>query len=196
MKDFDALKDIWHGQLESPKLSYEDVFKGIKKSKSSFANKLLLESIGILAAIVFFSLIWYTSPSLMWTTHLSFFIFLICCFYYLSVQLRDYRSISSSENLLKQPEEFIAYLKQYSRRRYQLNTTKYTIYSIFIGIAFALYFIEIYFSSPLWQTITGVVLTVIWFTLCWFIMKIYIRKEQEKLNEMIKKLERLERQFE
>ena len=195
MKDFDALKDIWNGQLASPKLSYEDVLKGIRKSKSSFANKLLFESIGTLAAIILFSLTWLNSSSLMWTTHLSFLIFLSCCFYYLFAQLRDYRSISGSEYLMKQPEEYITYLKQYSRRRYQLNTTNYTIYSVFIGIAIALYFIEIYFSSPFWQTITGVAATIIWFIICWFIMRIYVRREQEKLNEMVKKLERLESQF-
>lgn len=195
MKDFEALKDIWHAQLAAPKLSYEDIIKGIRKSKNGFANKLLIEIIGMLAAIVLFSLIWLNSPSMMWTTHLSLLIFLLCCFYYIFAQLRDYKSISNSEHLLKQPEEYIAYLKQYGKKRYLLNTTKYTVYSIFIGIAFGLYFIEIYFSSPLWLTIAGIVATVIWFIICWFLMRIYIRKEQEKLDEMVGKLENLEKQF-
>ena len=196
MKDFDALKELWHGQLGSPKLSYEDIFKNIRSSKNSFANKLLIETFGIIAAIVFFSAIWLNSPSMMWTTHLSLLIFLLCCLYYLFVQYRDYKSISLSDHLLKAPEEYINYLKNYRRKRDLLNTNKYRIYSIFIGIAFGLYFIEMFFSSPLWITIFGISATIAWFVMCWFVMKVYIGKEQDKLNEMITELERLEKQFE
>ena len=195
MKDFDALKDIWHSQLAAPRLSYEDILKGIRKSKSSFANKLLVETIGMLLAIILFALIWVNSSSMMWTTHLSLLIFLVCCLYYLFVQIRDYRSISNSEHLLKEPEEYINYLKDYRRKRYALNTRKYTVYSIFIGIAFALYFVEIYFSSPLWHTVAGIIAIALWFIICWHLMKTYIRREQEKLNGMIEELERLEKQF-
>lgn len=195
MKDFDALKNIWHSQLSAPKVSYDDILKGIKASKNSFANKLLIETIGMLAAIILFSLIWINSASMMWTTHLSLFIFLLCCVYYIFVQIQDYRSISNSQSLLKEPEEYIKYLKRYRQRRYLLNTRKYAIYSIFIGVAFAFYFIEIYFSSPLWQTVTGITATAVWFVICWYLMRFYIRKEQEKLNGMIDQLERLEKQF-
>ncbi|MBC8052495.1 MAG: hypothetical protein H7Y13_05485 [Sphingobacteriaceae bacterium] len=195
MKDFDALKDIWHGQLAAPKVSYHDILKGIRKSRSSFANKLLFETIAMLAAMVLFALIWINSPSMMWTTHLSLLIFLLCCLYYLFAQIGDYRSISNSEHLLKQPEEYISYLKQYRKDRYIFNTRKYSVYTIFIGIAFGLYFIEIYFSSPLWQTIAGGIATVAWFAVCWYLMRIYINKEQDKLDDLISKLERLEKQF-
>lgn len=133
---------------------------------------------------------------MMWTTHLSFLIFTMCCCYYLLAQFRDYKNISNSEYLLKEPEEYISYLKLYQRKRYIFNTNKYRIYSIFIGIAFGLYFIEVYFSSPLWQTIAGIIATSIWFIICWFLMRIYIKKEQDKLNGMINELERLEKQFE
>ena len=195
MKDFEALKNIWHGQLAKPKLSYEDILAGIKKSKNSFANKLLFETIGILAIIVFFTLIWINSPAMMWTTHLSLLIFLLCCCYYLFVQFRDYKSISNSEHLLKQPGEYINYLKHYQKKRYYLNTTKYSIYSVFIGIAIGLYFIEIYFTSPLLHTIAGITGTVIWFIICWYLMRVYIHKEQERLDEIIDKLERLKKQL-
>jgi len=195
MKDFDALKDIWHGQVETPKLSFEEILSGVKKFKNSFANKLLIESFGILTVIVIFVLIWIKSDYMMWTTHLSFCIFIFCCLYYLFIQYGDYRSISNSEQLFKRPQDYIDYLKAYRLKRYRLNTTSYSTYSIFIGIAFALYFIEVYFVSPVWQTIAGVVGILIWFVLCWFMMKIYTKKEQEKLNEMIEELRRLEKQF-
>jgi hypothetical protein len=195
MKDFEALKDIWHGQLAKPKVSYDDIIKSIRKSKSSFANKLLIETLGMLIIVVLFILIWANTSSMMWTTHLSFLILLGCCIYYLFVQLSDYRSITNSEYLLKEPQEYVRYLKSYSHKRYLLNTTKYRIYSIFTGIAFGLYFVEIYFTSPFWQILAGLSGITLWFIFCWYLMRVYIRKEQEKLNGMITKLEALEGQF-
>jgi hypothetical protein len=195
MKDFEALKDIWHSQLAKPKVSYDDIIKGIRKSKSSFANKLLKETFGMLVIMVLFILIWLNTSTIMWTTHLSFLILSGCCVYYLFAQLSDYRSISNSEYLLKEPEEYIHYLKSYSRERYLLNTTKYRVYSIYTGLAFGLYFVEIYFTSPLWQTLAGLSGIILWFIFCWYLMRIYIRKEQEKLNGMINILETLESQF-
>jgi uncharacterized membrane protein (DUF485 family) len=196
MKEFEALKNIWDSQAVQPKVSPEEILKRLRRSKRSFANKLLFETIAIIVVIVLFTLIWIKSPFIMWTTHLSMSIFMSCCLYYLFVQFRDYKSINNSELMLKQPEEYIEYLKAYRKERYILNTRKYAIYSIFIGFAFALYFIEIYFVAPLWQTILGVILTTGWFLLCWFLMRVYRRREEEKLDSMINNLERLKKQFE
>ncbi len=129
------------------------------------------------------------------TTHLCLLILIVCCLYYVFIQISDYRSITNSESLLQQPEDYIQYLKRYRKRRYILNTRKYSVYSIFIGIAFGLYFIELYFIAPLWQIIGGVAFTAAWFVICWRLMRTYIRREQEKLYEMIEKLERLQHQF-
>lgn len=195
MKDFDALKDIWSGQVSQPRISYEDIIKGLKLAKRSFSNKLLLETAGMFSAVIILLWVWISNPFMMWTTHLSLLILIVCCLYYVFIQISDYRSITNSESLLQQPEDYIQYLKKYRKRRYILNTRKYSVYSIFIGIAFGLYFIELYFIAPLWQIIGGVAFTGAWFVVCWRLMRTYIRREQEKLYEMIEKLERLQHQF-
>jgi len=196
MKDFEELKNIWQDQAERTKLSCEGILKKIRRSKRGFANKLLKETVGMLLVILVFAFIWIKTPFTLWTTHLSMLILIICCFYYLFVQFLDFRSIKNSELLLKKPDEYIDYLKSYRRERNILNTRKYSIYSIFIGIAFALYFIEIYLIAALWQTILGIILTIIWFMVCYFFMRIYIRREEDRLGTMIKDLERLRKQFE
>jgi hypothetical protein len=196
MKDFEALKNIWQDQAEHPKLSSESVLKKIRSSKRGFANKLLMETLGMLLVILVFLFIWAKTSFTLWTTDLSMLILIICCFYYLFVQFRDFRNIQDTDILMKKPDEYIDYIKSYRRERYILNTRKYRIYSIFIGIAFALYFIEIYIIAALWLTILGIILTILWFILCYFFMRIYIRKEQDRLGAMIKDMERLRRQFE
>lgn len=196
MRDFEELKTMWNDQAEKPQVSYDGILKKIRTSKRGFANKLLIETLGMLVLILVIIAIWIKTPATLWTTHLCMVILIACCFYYLFVQFKDFRSINNSELLLKQPDEYMEYIKSYRRERYILNTRKYRIYSIFIGIAFALYSIEVYFAAPLWQTLMGVILTVAWFMVCYFFMRIYIRKEEERLGAIIEDLERLGRQFE
>ena len=197
MKDFDALKNIWQGQGELPKINHDDVLRQVSKTKKSFSNKLLLEVIAMGIAIAIFVLIWLITPFRMWTTHLAMIILILCCLYYLFIQIRDYMRINDSSLLLSQPDDYIDYLKKYKQSRYRLNTHKYTVYTMFLGVAFLLYYIEIAFLASFWITALGVSATAIWFLVCYFfIMRRYMRKEEAKLEEMIDNLVRLKKQFE
>lgn len=196
MKDFDALKDIWSNQVVRPKISPEDVLKRVKKSKNELANKLLLEVVVMLFAISALIFAWLTLPFKMWTSHVAISIFIICCIYVMFAQYRDYRRMTDNSLLLDKPGDYITYLKKYKMDRYLLNTQKYRMYTILFSMGFLLLFVELFFVAQLWLTILGIVFTLGWFLLCYFIlMKNYIRKEEMKLEEMITNLERVERQF-
>ena len=196
MKDFEALKNIWHNQVALPKVSHEDVLKRVRKTKNGFANKLLIELVGMCLAISMLLYVWISSPFKMWTTHLAMVIMISCCLYYLYVQVRDYIRIKDESLLLNKPEEYIDYLKSYRSDRYILNTRKYKIYTWFLSLGFLFYFIEIAFLASPWVTVIGVVFTLGWILFCYFVlMKRYIRKEELKLEDMIQNLERLQQQF-
>ena len=197
MKDFEALKDIWHNQVALPKVSHEDVLKKVRKTKNGFANKLLVELLGMCMAIAMLSYVWISSPFKMWTTHLAMIILVSCCLYYLYIQIRDYNRIKDESLLLSKPEEYIAYLKKYKNDRYILNTRKYKVYTAFLSLGFLFYFIEIAFLASVWVTVIGIVFTAAWILFCYTIlMRRYIRKEEAKLGDMIGNLERLQKQFE
>lgn len=196
MKDFEALKVIWHNQVSLPKVSHEEVFNKIQKTKNGLSNKLLIEIIGMGLAAGIITYVWMISPFKMWTTHLAMIIILACCIYYILSLLSNYRKINY-DILMDMPEAYIDYLKKYKKDRYIFNTRKYTIYSIFLTVGFLLYFIEIYFISPLWISIIALIFTAGWIAFCYFIlMKIYIKKEESKLESMIHNLERIQKQFE
>lgn len=196
MKDFEALKSIWHNQVALPKVSHEDVLKKISKTRTGLASRLLLEMGGMALASAMLIYVWIESPFRMWTTHLAMFIFMACCLYYIIALIGNYRRITS-DNLLDKPGEYILYLKKYKHDRFIFNTRKYRIYSIFFTAGFILYFIEIAFLASLWVTLGGLVFTFAWIAFCYFVlMRIYIRKEESRLEDMIQNLERLERQFE
>lgn len=196
MKDFEALKSIWHNQVALPKVSHEDVLKKVRKTQNGLATRLLIEMIGMSGAIAVLAFVWIGSPFRMWTTHLAMVIFFTCCLYYIIALIGNYRRISDN-NLLDKPEDYILHLKKYKHDRYVFNTRKYSIYSLFFTAGFILYFIEIAFLASVWVTITGIVFTFLWIAFCYFIlMRIYIKKEESKLEEMIQNLERLHKQFE
>ncbi len=195
MKDFEALKSIWHNQVALPKVSHEDVLKKVSKTRTGLASRLLIEMLGMALAIAMLIYFWVEIPFRMWTTHLAMIIFMACCFYYLVALIVNYRRITY-DNLLDKPEEYILYLKKYKHDRFIFNTRKYRIYSLFITLGFILFFIEISFLVALWVTITGIIFTFLWISLYYFVlMRIYIRKEESRLEDMIQNLERLEKQF-
>ncbi|MEJ7692537.1 hypothetical protein [Daejeonella sp.] len=195
MKDFEALKSIWHNQIALPKVSHEDVLKKVNKTKTGLASRLLIEMLVMGLATAMLIYFWSESPFIMWTTHLAMAVFMGCCIYYIIALIGNYRRITY-DNFLDKPEEYILYLKKYKHDRFIFNTRKYRIYSIFFTAGFILYFIEIAFLSPLWVTIAAVIFTFLWIALWYFVlMRIYIRKEEAKLEEMIQNLERLEKQF-
>lgn len=196
MKDFEALKSIWHDQVMLPKVSHEDVLKKVRKTRNGLSSRLLIEMIGMGIATAILIYVWIESPFRMWTTHLAMIIFIACCIYYIVALIDNYRRINDNK-LIDKPEDYITYLMKYKHDRYIFNTQKYTIYSIFLIAGFLLYFIEISFMAPLWVTITGFVFTFLWIALCYFVfMRIYIKREESKLEEMIQNLERLQKQFE
>lgn len=196
MKDFDALKDIWTGQVSEPGISFETLSKQVRKQSGSFSRKLMLEIISMTLALALLIGIWIYSPITLWSTHLALLILVCCCVYYLFNQIADLRSLRHHPYITQRSSEYIAYLKQYQRRRYIFNTRKYGIYSVFIGLAFALYFLELAFIAPLWQVLMGLSFTIAWFFICWQLMRLYVRREQERLNSIVRKLERIQQQFE
>jgi len=195
MKDFEALKSIWHDQIALPKVSHEDVLKKVSKTKTGLASRLLIEMLGMVLATALLIYVWIETPFQMWTTHLAMIIFLGCCLYYIIALIGNYRRITY-DSLLDKPGEYILYLKKYKHDRFVFNTRKYRSYSICFTIGFILFFIEIAFLAALWVTIFGVIFTFLWIALWYFVlMRVYIRKEESKLEDMIENLERLERQF-
>ncbi len=195
MKDFEEIKNIWHKQPD-PELSQEEILKQIKRSKNRLASKLLLEVIIMSLTIAILTYAWFMIPFRMWTTHLALLIFMASSLFVLFAQLSGYRSIHA-DGFLNKPEAYINYLKTYKQERHQLNTQKYRVYTLFLGLGLILFFIEIFFVASVWFTIIGLGLSIAWILICYFwLMRIYISREENELSEMIENLERLEKQFE
>ncbi|WP_134088146.1 hypothetical protein [Olivibacter sp. XZL3] len=196
MKDFNELKQLWHVQQEHEGVSYDAILTTVKQTKNKYTTKLLSHVISIAVIVLITLYIFISFRFHTWTTLLSMFIVITCLVYYMLIQVKDYRSINNSERLLNKPEAYIAYLQAYKQHRYRLNTRNYTIYTICLSIALGLYLIEMSFYVSTFALALFIVATVVWFLICYFVlMKVYIKKESERLEEMINKLKKLEDQF-
>jgi len=116
--------------------------------------------------------------------------------YYLRIQITDYRKINKTTVLFKKPDEYIAYLQNYKKSRFRLNTKTYQIYILIISLSLCLFAIEMYYILPFWQLLIYIILSIGWMLICQFVfMKQYNRREAQRLEEIIQALERLSNQF-
>jgi len=197
MKGFEEIQQLWQGQKPEPNVSFDAILKRLKQDRTTFARKLLWQSITVGIAIIAALWIGIVIHFSTWTTYLALAIMVGCIVYYFSNQLNDYKGISRSSHLLSKPQDYINYLRAFQQRRNRFNTRNYVIYEICIAVAFGLYGIEMYFVLPLLTFIGIFIFVIFWFLICHFVfMKQYIKSENMRIEEMIDNLGRIKDQFE
>jgi len=195
MKDFDHIMSVWQEQPVHDKLSVDDVLKQVKKGVSNLANKLRWNIVALIAvlastiAVLLFSV--FT-----WVAYAGILIMMVCMMFYFSMIIRHYRILNKHDATIS-PTEYLVSLHQYQKERAKTVGWFYYIYVLLISIGLLLFFYEILSTFSLYGKITVYSLTVVWLLFCTFYLKRRIfQYEQEKLNIMIDRLERLKSQFE
>lgn len=195
MKEFEDIRELWKKQGEAP-VNYNEIIKSIEADQKGYARKLIIQSLSVLIALALIICIWLFKPFSTWTTHLSMLILCACLFYFLIMQLRDYKNVSKFDQLLLKPQDFIEYLKEYKQTSYLLNKRNYKIYSIGIGLAFLFILFEMYFIVPFWLLLLFALMAFGWFVLSYlFLMKEYIKSENRRVETMIDQLEKIKKQL-
>jgi hypothetical protein len=196
MKDFDSLVNIWNEQKTAPVINYKEVISNYKASRGKLSVKFLKEILIMLPALVMVIYLWMTTNFDFWTSYLGLSIVAACCVYFIVMQIINIKNIINSNTLFDKPQDHIQFLQKFRKSRYIQHTRNYTIYTLALGLGLSLYFIEFFYLLNLWLMITVVASTLVWFIICYiYLMKVYIRKEEEKLNDMLTDLERLNEQF-
>lgn len=195
MKDFEAIKELWKVQKETP-INYDSIMKSVTSDQNKYAQKLIVQTICVSAVLAIILNIWILKPFFTWTTHLSMLVLCFCLVYFMVIQLCDYKKVRQFNQHLLKPQDFIEYLKQYKKGSYLLNRRNYKIYTFGIGFAFLLILFEMYFILPFWVLLLFTIITMGWFIWSYlFIMKEYIQTENERIESMISQLERIKNQL-
>jgi Flp pilus assembly protein TadB len=196
MKDFDSLVGIWNEQKTVPVVDYKEVISKYKDSRSKFSMKFLVETFVMLALFIVIAFVFFKADFQFWTSYLGLIIIEACCVYFIVMQIINMRTIASSNTLFDKPQDHIQFIQKFRKSRYIQHTRNYKFYTIALGAGFSLYFVEFFYRLNIITMLISVTATIAWALVCYFyFMKIYIRKEEKRFEEMLSDLELLNNQF-
>jgi len=195
MKDFEHLMTVWQNQPVKEQLSVDEALKHVKKGMGSLSRKLMWGIVAMIVAIVNAFVILFFMVFQSWVTYVGILIMLIPMVIYVIMMLRDYRLIHRRDVTVN-PTDYLQSLKEYRKNRAVLYGKLYYSYIILLSVGLALYFLEVLNDATLIGKIVVYTLTVVWFLICTFYLKDRIVKnEEEKINLIVERLERLKDQF-
>ncbi|TAF47110.1 MAG: hypothetical protein EAZ51_07070 [Sphingobacteriales bacterium] len=195
MKNFDSLVDIWQAQNSKPDIDYKTVITQVNKSKNKLILKLFWGLIAMAIALVTILFLWLKTPFSYTTTHISLLVFVICCVYYMVLQIKNL-TLLSKNNLTETPKFYIEKIQKFKQLRYKENTRNYFFYTLAIGVGFILYFIEFFSQVNAWVIAVSLMFIILWFLGSYmYILKIYRKREEKAINQMLQDLERIKNQF-
>jgi hypothetical protein len=181
MKDFDHLMSVWQGQPIQDQLSVDEVLKQVKKGIRGITNQLYWGIVAMVAVLAFTFLI---------------LIMLITMLLYAILIIRNYRILNKRDSTVN-PTEYLQDLKEYQKNRTKIAGWFYYLYVLLISLGLSLYFVEVLRNATTYYKILVYGLTITWILfLTFYYKKRIFKNEEEKLNLIIEKLERLQGQFE
>jgi len=196
MKDFEHLMSVWQEQPKRDQLSVDETLKQVRRGVRSMASQLYwgIMAMAAVLGLTFVILFFFVFQS--WLTYVGIFTMLITMLLYAVMSMRNYRILKRRDATLN-PNEYLQDLKEYQRNRTKITGWFYYFYLLLISLGLSLYFVEILQNAPLLYKIAVYGITIIWFLFLtfWYKKRIF-KNEEEKLNLMIERLERLQGQFE
>ncbi|MBW4891674.1 hypothetical protein KXQ82_18250 [Mucilaginibacter sp. HMF5004] len=196
MKDFEHIMSVWQAQPVNDQLSVDEALKQVKKGISGLSRKLMWGIVAMIVALVNSFAVLFFSVFQSWVTYVGLFIMVLTMLLYVLMMIRDYRIIHKRD-ATSSPTEYLEDLKQYQKNRARLYGNLYYTYVMLLSVGLTLYFLEVLQDATIIGKIVVYTLTLSWFLICTFYLKQRIVKsEEEKINLIVERLERLKGQFE
>ncbi|HEX7367927.1 MAG TPA: hypothetical protein VF273_12560 [Pelobium sp.] len=196
MKDFDSLVGIWNEQKTAPKLDYKEIITQYKKSRNKLSSKILTELLAMVIAMFVIAYLAFKIDFELWTSYFGLVTIFGCGAYFTIIQIINLKRINNSNTLFDKPQGHIAFIKKFRKQRYTQHTRNYNVYTLALSLGTGLFFIEMVYKLGSLYVIIVACATLAWFAIYYFyFLRNYIRKEDEKFQEMIDDLERLDKQF-
>ncbi|MVN21913.1 hypothetical protein [Mucilaginibacter arboris] len=195
MKNFEELSSLWITQPQAEQVPVDILLKQVKKGTSAL-NRKLLWSILIMAAtfilmIVLFLFFLFNS----WLTYAGIFIIMSTILIYAILMFRDYKLLASHDPTTE-VNVYLEKLKLYQTSRTRMYGKMYYVYTILLSVGLGMFLVEVLKPASLFFEITAYTFFLGWILFVTFYWRERIIKtEQEKISEIINRLERLKGQF-
>ena len=195
MKNFEELSSLWITQPQKEQITADILLKQVKKGTQSLQRKLLFSILMMAATFIFMIVLFLFFLFNSWLTYAGIFITMSTILIYGILMLQDYRLIASHDPT-SEVNIYLQKLKEYEKGRNRVNGTMLYVYSILLSIGLGLFLIEILRSVPLLVEILAYLAFAGWMLfVTFYLRKRIIKNEQEKISEIINRLERLKEQF-
>lgn len=195
MKNFEELSSLWTTQPQKGQIPADTLLKQVKKGTLAL-NRKLLWSILIMAATFIFTIVLFLFFLFnSWLTYVGIFIVMGTVLIYAILMYRDYRLIASHDPTTE-VNSYLEKLKIYQTSRTRMYGKMYYVYTLLLSLGLGLFLIEVLKSASMFLETATYALFLGWILFVTFYgRKRIIKTEQEKISEIIGRLERLKGQF-
>lgn len=195
MKNFEELSSMWVTQPQKEQITADVLLKQVKKGTQSLQQKLLVSILMMAATFIFMIVLFLFFLFNSWLTYAGIFITMGTILIYAVLMYRDYRLIASHDPTVE-VNIYLQKLKEYQKGRNRMNGKMLYVYSVLLSIGLGLFLIEILRSVPLLVEILAYFAFIGWMAfVTFYLRKKIIKTEQEKIGQVINRLERLKLQF-
>ncbi len=191
MQDFNHIETLWATHTVDLKISADEMLKQAKKDVSALRTKSLINIVGLTLSMFAMALLWLFYDAQSWTTHIGITIMIAAIVVYTFMLYRNYTLISKID-FTANPNELIAKLRVYQVTRLSLHSRLYWFYVIALSLGMGFYFIEVLTYLQFWMQIVTIVLSFGWIIfVSTFVRKAVIKKDRERIAQIIAKFERI-----
>jgi hypothetical protein len=195
MKNFEELSSLWITQPKAAHVPADTLLKQVKKGASALNRKLLRSFLIMAATFIFMIVLFLFFLFNSWLTYAGIFITMSTVLIYAILMYRDYKLIASHDPTTE-VNIYLEKLKQYQTSRTKMYGTMFYVYTALLSLGLGLFLVEVLKPTSLLFEIIAYTVFLGWMLFVTFYWKKRIVKtEQEKLNEIINRLERLKGQF-
>jgi uncharacterized membrane protein YciS (DUF1049 family) len=195
MSDMNDFKKLWEQQPATAIPDASELFEKANRLKKKTKMTLWKANILLLGTAVFIALIIFNFHPEMITTKLGALLVIIGIVVYLAVYNRSISGLSAG-NVQKSTKEYLQELIQLKQKQEFLHKTMLSVYFIFLTTGIVLYMIEYTMRMTLLAAMITYGATLAWIGFGWFYLRPRTAKKQlGEINELIEKLENVNRQL-
>jgi membrane protein YdbS with pleckstrin-like domain len=187
-------KDLWKKQSVSEP-NFEDLLVRLKQFKKTAICSLLITNVLLIATSVFIAAVWYYYQPQFISTKIGIIITILTMIMYLVIYnrlLKSYKNIDSTQT----NQEYLQNLISIKKKQQYLQSTILSLYFILLTIGLCLYMYEYAGRMTLFWGIFTYAMTLFWMAINWFFIRPkQIKKQQNKINNLIEKFEDVSNQL-
>lgn len=186
--------ELWSKQESTPP-DIKELSKKIHSFKRKNMLRIILTNVVLAGTIAFIIFVWMHYQPQLLTTKIGIILTVLAMVIYIIVT-NNTISLFKKTTTVASNQEYLQNLLAIKQKQQFINTTIMKIYFILLSIGIGLYMIEYASRMSFWGAIVTYAITFAWILFNWIYTRPRkIKKQEQKMNEIISKLEEIQSQL-